>query len=905
MPTLRLSEALATELDYMLSLRRQRVLDARQYVDAKRMIFNQQAILDDEARQRRVAEELALKEALTKARRKEARERRKIKKDVLFDEVVDENVFPFLVRLWKAVKGVPGARIFVNGEEYDVPEAKSSKEFVRAWFGGGSDDDNLFLEEGMRIVALKPSRIPAAKIEQMFRDGVEHCVFQPILAKMNAIVAEASAGRTRERWNARIRKVRELETTYEAGVPEEKMEEVAEAAGLGLSIHDIVGNKIRSWNESKQRDSIHFVNTRPNHVDIGKIVLSRSEESVELSAEELREKAAKLRERKEFFMWMGPESDPMSISTIGAVYCLKNPDREYFKQMNELVGVDKYRLNATKYPAVNDFIYSARIINSTPITISGGEPTGHIDMPKAYTQFKNCAWYAGFLGVVQQWATGSFDAAWLRQHLGIYRARVVGGVDLLAAKLGLRVGESVTLPSVELLYFMDYGVQFEVYDGVWGSRMDFEFPDYMMKKGRYSHWSGRMGMERHEKRFSFTCSREWASHLAAELGDNCHYYERTGTCSISVPNKATYTLHHILAFITSYTRMNVMEMMRKFKIENICKVVLDGIYFVGDKPDGCDWPNKPMIPHKHVAEFWYDGFQEAVYWPEYQFAENTLLTGQGGCGKTHTTMTHPGYNNILYVTPEHILGQGVRATFGVNYTTIHKLIGIAGDYGKCRPYKDEYSYPPVIFIDELTQIHAGWIDKAFELYPESLIILAGDVEGAQWFQCRTGRPGDFSKVWSGKISAVHIPGDRRSRDEELVNFKLRVRELMRQVFVDGDSCEDMSIAASVKKSFPCLEFEEAVGMFREGDTWIAGTHKTNEKLLERGVVSGWYKEGGHISAVEKEGYKKRGSFTIHSYQGQTIESGKIFISVGDLFEYAMFYTAVSRAVHYSQLVFVK
>jgi hypothetical protein len=85
---------------------------------------------------------------------------------------------------------------------------------------------------------------------------------------------------------------------------------------------------------------------------------------------------------------------------------------------------------------------------------------------------------------------------------------------------------------------------------------------------------------------------------------------------------------------------------------------------------------------------------------------------------------------------------------------------------------------------------------------------------------------------------------------------------------------------------------------------IAGTHAINKRLLEKGVVSGYYKKGGWISAEEKVGYEKRASFTIHSYQGSTIESGKVFISITNLFEYTMLYTAISRAVNYNQLVFV-
>ena len=72
-----------------------------------------------------------------------------------------------------------------------------------------------------------------------------------------------------------------------------------------------------------------------------------------------------------------------------------------------------------------------------------------------------------------------------------------------------------------------------------------------------------------------------------------------------------------------------------------------------------------------------------------------------------------------------------------------------------------------------------------------------------------------------------------------------------------------------------------------------------------GIVSGYYKKGGYVSTKELPGYEKRGSFTIHSYQGKTIDSGNIWIAIDDLFEYAMLYTAISRAVSIDQIKFIK
>jgi len=212
----------------------------------------------------------------------------------------------------------------------------------------------------------------------------------------------------------------------------------------------------------------------------------------------------------------------------------------------------------------------------------------------------------------------------------------------------------------------------------------------------------------------------------------------------------------------------------------------------------------------------------------------------------------------------------------------------------------------VMLVDEVTQLQKEWVDKIFEMYPESLIIMAGDLDSrGQWFQCRGGTPGDHSVMWKPHgVDIIDFLEDRRSEDDLLKQLKLDIRAEMRRVFVDGNSGECQLMEVWGRNNLKTVEFFDAVGQFASGDTWIAGTHRIHVSLLSAGVCSGWWKTGGEISKVEAPGFQKRGSFTIHAYQGKTIREGKIFISLKDMFEMAMLYTAVSRAVRFEQLVFV-
>jgi hypothetical protein len=133
-------------------------------------------------------------------------------------------------------------------------------------------------------------------------------------------------------------------------------------------------------------------------------------------------------------------------------------------------------------------------------------------------------------------------------------------------------------------------------------------------------------------------------------------------------------------------------------------------------------------------------------------------------------------------------------------------------------------------------------------------------------------------------------------------MKIQLRDVMAQYYTDGELGDARLMAQKVRELFGVQKF--SVDMFSPGDTVIAGTHKTNDKLLEMGIVSGYLSALKERSKEFVEGWKARGSFTTHSYQGSTIREGKVFVVVDDSFEMAMIYTAVSRAVLSTQIVFV-
>jgi hypothetical protein len=900
---------LLVELASLKQLRRS--LTPQQYKTQKNRVEGKiQTLLAKEAEKKRAAAVKKIKDA-EKAKLKAvvaAKDRKKL--SILFEARFNDSysIQSVLIKAWKAAKGKSNIIAVVTRRnparanfelKWDTIPTDSS-EFVSEFVFYEEGQWQFTVETGDKIAMIAQTSIPAKRLYQVFRDGISHCVFTPILNRLRDDYFKSESKDVKKRLSQRITKMTGLALEYSEGVPEDKMEEVAKASGFKIAIHNVLGNETDTYNKNQTR-ALRFTNTRENHLDIGHIALD--EETEKISQEEVIAIWQEAVEKNEFYMIEGDlkEGVPRKIRTLTRCVEVYDPNKAYYDALNSKIELNKYKFNTARNPDVNSFIKAGRIINAWATPLSDEKPTGHLDMPKAYTQFKKCSHYMGFLGVIHQWRSGKFDRAFIEEHIGIYRFKVLKCENDLFTKLGL--GSVHILPSPEILYFMDNGVEMQLDAGVFGSRMDFEFPDEMLADRRYCIWSGRLSMEHKFRKYTFSSSKRWARHLKHQFGNHASYWEDKGVTSVNVPIESVATSHHILAFITSYVRIQMMEAMKKFKVEQLCKVLLDGIYFTGEKPMGLEWFKEKEIKEQCDVSFGWYSQEDGLFvdhWSKVRFSENTLLTGQGGCGKTYGVLTDDCLNKILFVTPSHVLGADVREKYKVPYTTINRLLG-----KECTIWKQDHFYPPVVLIDEITQIPADWIDEVFVQYPDSLIVLAGDITSSgQWFQTRNGCPGNYSKIWKPTCTVEHIEGDRRSRDSELAELKVRIRDEMLRVFVDGDSGEAQQMIGWAKQNLSQVPFFDVASMFVKGDTCIAGTHDINHKLSLLGVVSGYYKAGGHISDCEKEGYVERGSFTIHSYQGKTIEAGKILIFLDDMFEYSMLYTAVSRAVNYSQLVFV-
>lgn len=794
---------------------------------------------------------------------------------------------------------------------------------------------------------------------QFFLDGkINHCMLDPIKKWVSSKLMEldernvSKSSSTYSTYVTLNKKIDKFIIEYSNGVPENDVQKIANELRVDIQI-DCPFNKeplIYAESMKKKYRNFRFLNTRLNHVDCS----TRAFDNIALidtnpticTQQELDEDFKRLTDNNEFCIYQKTATGDniKSITSIHGSKEVHDPFREAVKRFEQITGLNyckvddikhgdlsKYIQSSCGYNGLIDFWDMSHLFNSEGSPISKNnlavfkkscnQTMCHIDMSKAYANFHMCQFYKGFLGKITD-----FRETDRIQGVGIYTIKNLVIPEGKLKNMNDRMhiyGDFMTYPSPELEMLSHHGCSYEIIAGCWGvNPIDFRFPDEMMENKYYAKWVGCCNSIKSTRRFYMYGSTNYFGVLRKNLeyGNKIVQYQRGDNFDealVQTPKTCVRHLSHITSFILSYMRMNVLEQLYEFKVDDIIRVHTDGIYFVGNQPTlkNC-FREKNDAMNLQIPQN-IDGCYSSAHndfgWTDYLSAHGTchkwgpardhhvneLHLGPGGSGKTHYNLTDGGLFRVMYVAPSHKLAREKRIEYGV-HSTVWARVAVSD------PEKINYinMNANVLIVDEVSMMTDGTKEHIINTYPSHKIIFCGDI-GYQL------PPIDNGKVFTFSGYTKHHNTVYRTQCPKLLNLQMTLRKMI------TDECSINAINSFVKESLKSqtISIDELAIRYKLSDMILAGTNENKQIYTE--LFSGKFADekyyieencrdycNGDIVITNTKPNVKcsiRHAFTVHSVQGETLKEGNLYIDMAHMFDMRMAYTAISRAKRFEQV----
>jgi hypothetical protein len=779
------------------------------------------------------------------------------------------------------------------------------------------------------------------RIQQRFRDGIDHhCVLTPILKHFENLVASSKTPKTAKNRQSFVNKVQVFLKTYAEGIPEEDMESVANALDIKIIMEDIFHNVVNVYNDKRVHNgTFKFINSRLNHAEY--LTININAEPIYVQQDEAQVIIQEYIDNNKYCCYTGSRSDIKTITTAENYYIVGNANGDIMNEFNSQFPKE-YKINSVKEKNLAKFILkSANLVVNWKNPYCNSEPVNEIDMKKAYTQFKHSPNYVAFPSIITDYRSVKPDHD-VSANLGVYMVKIISipsprhpehpnynACKLLRA-MGFCFNSKYVLTSPWILTLRQFGVQLEtIYGAYAASSFEFEFSKEMIESKMYSIWTGTQLHTEEESFVKVPCTSEFASHIKAISTNDAfiNYVEETQTLTLRKPREFYYIMPHVSSFIVSYTQLNVFNEMLKYNPENIVGTKLDSIMLSSDVKafDSNLWGNikdksdSPIKINKYTSSVIFNQVEE--FEPEnlgsiceYE-GQNFFLSGQGGGGKTYKILNDVGFRNKYYCTISWKLVSETVNKYNCFGGTLNQLLGF-DTFGKKIPsIKDKFGAPPVIILDEMSMISEQRIMEAMAMYPKSKFIFLGDYHNKKYYQ---------SSVSDDKLYTPEhyymVTTDYRSLDEETKQFKLKIRQLI-------DENKKKELFEFVNKTLPHMKVEdlvkhydmdfiltgshERVRFFTEllqnetKNHYLVEKHSFNDVLAKKRNPESAYLHGEIIDFPIEGRTKLTHAFTLHSFQGSTIETKKCFIDISKIFNSNDLYTAISRVRRMNQIILIK
>ena len=839
----------------------------------------------------------------------------------------------------------------------NIPATGFSSWFKKNWFEFMEDSDetqiramgktvNLFNMGATRAtITVNPLRyVTARALPQLFADGVDHCMFQPILDWAYEKQEESKSKSAKKRYYTMINKLNKYTIKYKDGIPENCIQDVCNDLQINIKIDiPLLDTQfIECISFKKPLKTFKFVNSRLNHVELNEVVHANKYENME--QDELNELALSLAQRGEYFDFQKDKSNNFTtIRTLSGCY---KSSSDYQKAVNEFEDVSN--MGDYKIDIVNDkcadIIHESIVANGTmdfekrwklkwwgdceneedkkirmeyfkgfekkniPIpTIP--DDIRHIDMKKAYVNFDKCDQYVGFMGKPTDWRFCDVGIDFIKKNLGVYRLKEIDFSEApdfirkLNRKFKNIYREEDVYPSSDYVWMNDNGIKFKVSEGCWGTKADFRFTRDMLKKedgvSYYSKWCGINQKYSTTQSFSMFGDQAYFEHMKEHASKECEIgMYKDGVGVIKYPKKHSFTAPHIVAFIMSYQRLTVFNQLKNMNLDKLIRICVDGIYYHEHEYDmlnnfqvknevklANDCGKKYMSYNSCPMELKYRDNQPAPFRDPYN---KEIFIGAGGNGKTHHNLTDEGFARLLYVAPSWKLSRAKSIEYKINTTVLARCLHETY-------WRDIKKYNNVILFDEASQISEDTKIDLLQRYKGCKIIFCGDIG----YQLPPIEGEEMDTEGFDKIT--EFKQNYRFTCEKHKKICSIVRRLMKDK-VNKKDINDFVVSKYENISEP--------KGYKTQDIILCSKHEYCDQYTEKFGKTKWrclenlrdYSNGDILISDEKPKgkWEARHGYTIHSVQGETYEE-TIYIDSRKLFDSRMAYTAISRARRWEQI----
>lgn len=794
----------------------------------------------------------------------------------------------------------------------------------------------IFYEsEDKRINGIKVytgRRIAGVRRFQVYLDGPEHCVIAPIIEAFRRKIETTTNEKRVAELRALIKKATKASTTtYVNGVPEDKMQDLANYLRVKLLVRTPCAPDSATQVISPRGApllSVTYIHTRLDHltnVTVGnKIHVSRAQ--LKSMFEELQKQTDVYYEYQRYM------DGPVWLRTSDGTYCIDQAHNDFVREseqewgLSRLCGVNNPELSlyltyASAYPGHVDVRPSIEFARTTPCgaTLSGRDDYVCLDMKAAYTQGATCDQYVGYPARITD-----FRKTTKQMGIGFYTVhslKLSPKIQAIDTLLNGLFADGAVLTSASLKFLDDNECTYEISAGAWGTRTDLDFSDprwFEKEEGVpiYSRTVGTWMLQREAETFWVAGTKDFLSHVAAlnQDSDIIRTFPEWGELSVTRKAESAYHLKHVAAYVTDYVILAMLKQILVMDQSQIIRIGCDCVYTTQkDSPvTGVFRVKEGELIKTNIAGSKYVHRTTCAPVPDAEFRDMKMIelhTGPAGCGKTYSMLTDKGLINPIYVAPSHILAAEVHKKYGVRAIVWDNALTGTPTWHEFQRCANN------MVIDECSMLTESRQVAFIERFGRSArLIFCGDM-------CQLGAyaEGDAEVVpFNQNICArvVEHNSNYRCKCPVLADALGRMRNSIEST----SRCADIAI-----RSFQRITTKDLVEKYdpytdmilthtnvsKQNYTDLMDSQNKPKKYRVNKRVGQYYNGSivfDLVAPLTEESANMQHACTVHSVQGLTVKrqeaGGRLFIDPSTLRNPRLLYTASSRVEYLDQIYIV-